>query len=153
MNVLDFKLFVETRLSDVVTIIGDKTLFEKQPVKDDDFLKFKTISKRVNNNKIRLSLTWNHSLKHDLIKRFHERTNLQTIHELNSLLSKGLDELFTEHFYEIRFDGRYALWFSEYNISIIIDTEKEKDHFNILTIVHGIPRMNEHCTIELKSKI
>lgn len=140
-NLLDYKLFVEVRLSDVASIIGDKNLFDTD-ISDDDFLKFKTISKRINNEKIRLTLTWNHTLQHDLIKRIYERTNLKSVSELNTLLSNGLDELYINHLSYIDTANRYSLWFSEYDISIIVDIEYDKNNINIITILHGKSTQN-----------
>lgn len=151
-NSLDYNLFVEVRLSDVATIIGDKNLFDTD-ISDDDFLKFKTISKRINKEKIRLTLNWNHTLQHDLIKRIHERTSLKSISELNSLLSNGLDELYINYLNYIDSNNRYSLWFSEYDISIIVDIEYDKNNINIITILHGESTQNVKNIIELKSTI
>jgi len=134
-------LFVEVRLSDVASIIGDKNLFDTD-ISDDDFLKFKTISKRINNEKIRF----------DLIKRINERTSLKSVSELNILLSNGLDELYINYLSYIDTTNRYSLWFSEYNISIIVDIEYDK-YRNIITILHGKSTQNVKNIIELKSTI
>lgn len=151
-KLLNYKLFLEARLSDVTTIIGDKNLFDTN-ISDDDFLKFKTISKRIENKKIRLNLYWNHTLTHDLMKRINERTSLKSISELNSLLSNGLDELYINYLEYINSDNRYALWFSEYDISIITDIEYSKNNINIITIIHGNNAQTVKNIIELKSTI
>lgn len=151
-KILDYKLFVEVRLSDVVTIIGNNVTFDVN-IPDDTFLKFKTISKRINREKIRLFLTWNHTLQHDLLKRINERTSLKFTTELNSLLSNGLDELYVNYVNYIKSNNRYSLWFSEYNISIIVDIEYNKNKINIVTILYGKSTQNVKNTIELKSTI
>lgn len=151
-NLLKYKLFVEVRLSDVTTIIGDKNLFDIN-ISDDDFLKFKTISKRINNKKIRLTINWNHTLQHDMIKRIHERTSLKSVSELNSLISNGLDELYINYLNHINSNNRYSLWFSEYNISIIVDIEYNKNNINVISILHGKSIQNVKYIIELKSLI
>jgi len=152
MKLLNYNLFVEVRLSDIATIIGTGITFDTN-VPDDTFLKFKTISKRINNKKIRLSLNWNHTLQHDLIKRIKERTNLKSTNELNTLLSNGLDELYTNYMEYVDSSNRYSLWFSEYDISIIVDIELNKNNINIITILHGKSTQNVKNIIELKSTI
>ena len=150
-NILNYELFLEVRLSDISTIIGDKDLFNNN-ISDDYFLKFKTISNRINNKKIRLSIKWNHTLKHDLIKRIYERTSLKSIKELNFLLNNGLDELYKNNVTYIS-NNRFSLWFSEYDISIIVDIEYDRNNINIITILHGKATQNVKNIIELKSTL
>lgn len=152
-HIHNYELFVEARLSDIVNIIGTGITFDNSKSFNDNFLRYKTISKRINNKKIRLNIMWNHTLKHDLIKRIEERTNLHNIDELNSLLDNGLDELYLYNLNYIKDKNRYSLWFSEYNFSIIVDIRANEFLINVITIVPGMITHNVKNIIELKSTI
>ena len=153
MRILNFKLFNEARLSDISIIKGTGVTFSDQEIiNTDNFIKNKTISKRIDNKKIRLDINWNHTIKHDLIKRFKERTSLKNITELNTLISKGLDELFINNYDYIKNNGKYSLWFSEYNFTIIVDISNNLN-INIITILPGQKTINVKNIIELKTKI
>jgi dynactin complex subunit len=152
-KLLSYELFLEARLSDITTIIGNSNIINNVDHNDVDFIKFKTINKRINNKKIRLSIKWNHTLKHNLIDRLYNRTNIKSISELNEIISKGLDELFLYNSEYITESNRYSLWFSEYNISIIIDLDNEMDNINIITILNGNCTQNVKNIIELKSTL
>lgn len=138
----------EVRLSDIVNIKGTGLTYSN--VTDTcKFLKFKTISNRINNNRIRLNISWYDNNHHNLTRRLKERTNLKSIGELNSLLSKGLDEIYKDDDF---CDGLYSLWFSEYNFSIIINKDN-KDIF-VKTILQGRRKTDKlGKTIELKSTL
>ncbi len=152
MNYLyNYNIFIEARLSDVASIYGTGLTFDSNDDIDNKFLKFKTISNRIDNKKIRLTIDWNHNLKHDLVKRIKERTNFKNISELNNLVSNGLDELYIYNYNYIKTNGKYSLWFSEYDISIIIDINNII--INIITIIKGKITINVKNIIELKSTI
>ena len=145
-----FNIFEEVRLSDVANIIGGHIEFDDDD--DNKFLKFKTISKRINNKKIRLSINWNHSLKHDLLKKLKERTSFKNISELNDLIEKGLDELFIKNINYID-NNTYSLWFSEYNFSVITNINLKNSEINIITILQGQVAYNVKNVIEIKSTL
>lgn len=153
-HIKSYLLFNEARLSDVVKIIGNNGLFNvNTDINDDDFLKYKTISKRdFNNKKIRLNINWNDTERHDLKKRILERTTIKHISEINKLISDGLDELYGEYYEYIKEDGEYSLWYSEYNFSIII---KIIYNVNIIikTILAGQRTENVKNIIEIKTKL
>ena len=72
--------------------------------------------------------------------------------ELNTLISKGLDELFINNYDYIKNNGKYSLWFSEYNFTIIVDISNNLN-INIITILPGQKTINVKNIIELKTKI
>ena len=144
----DYKLFLEVRLSDVASIIGTGITFDEDI--NDKFLKYKTISKRIDKNKIRIEIHWFHTIEHDIIKKLKDRTSLNSISELNFLLDKALDELYLNYDFLNKI-GTYSIWFSEYDFSIIIDFKKQ--NINIITIKHGLVSYNVRDVIELKTKL
>lgn len=123
--------------------------FNNKELRDENFLKFKTISKRINGEKLRLKISWNDTIKHDLVKRLDDRTNLKSISELNDLLENGLDELYIKNYSYIIHNDRYSLWFSEYDFSVIVDIYN--DQINIVTIIPKMTTYNVRNVIELKS--
>ena len=158
MRIHKYNKFVEARLGDIATIYSnDPHIFNNEIIDDkDNFIKYKTLSNRINNKKVRLEIEWNHTLKHDLIRRIKERTNLKSIDELNILVDNGLDELFSENYPYISFSGRYSLWFSEYNFSIIVSINhinQTTKKINIITLVPAKASGSVINIIELKSSI
>ena len=129
MIITKFKLFLEARLSDLLTIKGDSDLSkELSKIKDSEFnmtknlVKFITLKKRVNNKKIQFELSWNDTAKHDLVKRIKERTSFRSIEEFNQYFKSEFNTIFPDMVgKELHSSGRYSLYSYEYNFSIIID--------------------------------
>ena len=148
---LKYNLFNEARLSDVYTKIGTGLTYNVVQDYSDELKKFKTISKRINGVKLRINIFWHDTLKHDIRERIKTRTTIKTIEEFNKLVDNGLEELYiknTQYFYK---NGKYSLWFSEYDFSFIV--VKENNNLTFITIIPGMNTNNVINTIELKSTI
>ena len=144
-------LFNEARLGDISKIIGNNELFNEEQNNDSEFIKYKTISKRIDNKKLRLNIIWNDRIDHNIEQKIINRTPLKNKNELNILLDKGLDELYINFYDFIKDNGTYSLWFSEYNFCLI--TNIEKNNITIVTILSGQIDNNVKNIIELKSTI
>lgn len=124
-----YKLFVEARLSDVLNIKGDSDLAnELNKIKDAEFdiskklVRFITLKKRVNNKKIQFELFWNDTAKHNLIKRIKERTSFNSVEDFNQYFKGEFNKIFPDMVgKELYSTGKYSLYSTEYNFTIIID--------------------------------
>ncbi len=139
MILTKFKLFCEARLADLVNIKGEGDLAKNlQSIKDAEFdftqrlVKFITLKKRVNNKKIQFEINWNNSAKHDLVKRVNDRTSFGSVEDFNQYFKGEFNRIFPDMVgKEIYVSGRYSLYSTEYNFSIIMN-------FNIDEYADGI---------------
>ena len=123
-----FQLFIEARLSDVLNIKGDGDLVKQMTkIKDAEFdinkklVRFITLKKRVNNKKIRFEIEWNDSATHNLVKRIQERTSFNSVEEFNQYFKDQFNKIFPDMVgKELLSSGRYSLYSSEYNFTIIM---------------------------------
>lgn len=146
----NFKSFLEARLSSILNLKGKSELYDElKNIKDAEFdsskklVKLITLSKRVNNKKIQFLINWNDTATHDLIKRIKDRTSFSSIEEFNNYFKDELNKVLPDMIgKEIHTTGRYNLYSSEYNFSIIISFNIEnyiKNIFsiNVITILPG----------------
>lgn len=134
-----FKLFLEARLSDILNIKGDSELASQmKKIKDAEFdlskklVKFITLKKRVNNKKIQFEIFWNDTATHNLTKRIQDRTSFISVEEFNQYFKDEFNKIFPDMVgKELYTTGRYTLYSSEYNFSIIM-------YFNIDEYADGI---------------
>lgn len=139
MIITKFKLFLEARLVDLLKIKGEGDLVDSiKSIKDAEFdltkrlVRFITLRKRVGKNKIQFEINWNHTAKHDLVKRINERTSFGSVEDFNKYFKKEFNKIFPDMVgKEIYISGRYSLYSTEYNFSIIIN-------FNIEEYTDGI---------------
>ena len=145
-----FQLFIEARLSDVLNIKGDGDLVKQMTkIKDAEFdvnkklVRFITLKKRVNNKKIRFEIEWNDSATHNLVKRIQERTSFNSVEEFNQYFKDQFNKIFPDMVgKELLSSGRYSLYSSEYNFTIIMhfDIDEYSDgiyEVRIITILPG----------------
>lgn len=145
-----FQLFIEARLSDVLNIKGDGDLVKQMTkIKDTEFdvnkklVRFITLKKRVNNKKIQFEIEWNDSAKHNLVKRIQERTSFNSVEEFNQYFKDQFNKIFPDMVgKELLSSGRYSLYSSEYNFTIIMhfDIDEYSDgiyEVRIITILPG----------------
>ena len=145
-----FQLFIEARLSDVLNIKGDGDLVKQMTkIKDAEFdinkklVRFITLKKRVNNKKIRFEIEWNDSATHNLVKRIQERTSFNSVEEFNQYFKDQFNQIFPDMVgKELLSSGRYSLYSSEYNFTIIMhfDIDEYSDgiyEVRIITILPG----------------
>lgn len=129
MLIKSYKLFLEARLADILNIKGDSDLAkELTKIKDADFdisrklVKFITPKKRVNNKKIQFEILWNDSAKHSIIKRVRERTSFNSVDEFNNYFKEEFNKIFPDMVgKELYSTGKYSLYSTEYNFTIIMD--------------------------------
>ena len=145
-----FQLFIEARLSDVLNVKGDGDLVKQMTkIKDAEFdvnkklVRFITLKKRVNNKKIRFEIEWNDSATHNLVKRIQERTSFNSVEEFNQYFKDQFNKIFPDMVgKELLSSGRYSLYSSEYNFTIIMhfDIDEYSDgiyEVRIITILPG----------------
>jgi hypothetical protein len=129
MIIKNYKLFLEARLADLLKIKGEGDLAkELSKIKDAEFdiskklVRFITLKKRVNNKKIQFEILWNDSAKHNLVKRIKERTSFNSVEEFNDYFKGEFNKLFPDMVgKELFITGKYSLYSTEYNFTIIID--------------------------------
>lgn len=129
MIIKKYKLFVEARLADLLNIKGDSDLAkELTKIKDAEFdiskklVRFITLKKRVNNKKIQFEIEWNDSATHNLIKRIKERTSFNSVEDFNQYFKTEFNKIFPDMVgKEIYVTGKYSLYSTEYNFTIILD--------------------------------
>ena len=144
-----FQLFIEARLSDVLNIKGDGDLVKQMTkIKDTEFdvnkklVRFITLKKRVNNKKIRFEIEWNDSATHNLVKRIQERTSFNSVEEFNQYFKDQFNKIFPDMVgKELLSSGRYSLYSSEYNFTIIMhfDIDEYSDGIYEVRIVTILP--------------
>jgi len=139
----------EARLSDLLRVTGDKndlhTYIEKEKSKefeiDRELPTQLTLKKRYNNKKIKVYFNWFDNSKHDLKKRIKERTNFRTITEFAEEFNKSINYILPDELGDgISENGRYAINFSEYNITIIFSInldnfDSQQIDINIITVL------------------
>lgn len=129
MIIKNYKLFVEARLADLLNVKGDSDLAkELTKIKDAEFdiskklVRFITLKKRVNNKKIQFEILWNDSAKHNLIKRIKERTSFNSVEDFNNYFKEEFNKIFPDMVgKELYSTGKYSLYSTEYNFTIILD--------------------------------
>jgi hypothetical protein len=144
-----FKLFVEARLSDVLNIKGDSELASELKRKQDtefDFsqklTKFVTLKRRIGNKKIQFEILWYNTATHSILKRIKDRTSFVSVEEFNELFKSSINQILPEKIGKEIFTGRYSMYSSEYNLSIIFnfnidDFSNGKYQLSIITILPG----------------
>jgi hypothetical protein len=151
MNVITkFELFCEARLGHLANIKGDddlaKSLKDLQTAEFDltkKLVKFITLSKRVNNKKVRFEINWNDTASHNLIKRISDRTSFGSVEEFNQYFKKEFCKIFPDMVgKELYLNGRYSLYSKEYNFTIIMyfnldEYASEIYDVDIITILPG----------------
>lgn len=124
-----YELFLEARLADLVKIKGESDLSkELTKIKDAEFdiskklVRFITLKKRVNNKKIQFEIVWNDTAKHNLVKRIQERTSFNSVDDFNQYFKDQFNRMFPDMVgKDLYITGKYSLYSTEYNFSIIID--------------------------------
>jgi hypothetical protein len=144
-----FKLFLEARLSDILNIKGDSELASQmKKIKDAEFdlskklVKFITLKKRVNNKKIQFEIFWNDTATHNLTKRIQDRTSFISVEEFNQYFKNEFNKIFPDMVgKELYTTGRYTLYSSEYNFSIIMyfDIDEYTDGIYEVKVVTILP--------------
>jgi hypothetical protein len=144
-----FKLFIEARLSDILNIKGDSELASQmKKIKDAEFdlskklVKFITLKKRVNNKKIQFEIFWNDTATHNLTKRIQDRTSFISVEEFNQYFKNEFNKIFPDMVgKELYTTGRYTLYSSEYNFSIIMyfDIDEYTDGIYEVKVVTILP--------------
>ena len=150
MIITKFKLFCEARLADLVSIKGEGDLVKNlQAIKDAEFdltkklVRFITIKKRVNNKKIQFEINWNNSASHNLVKRIDDRTSFGSVEDFNQYFKSEFNKIFPDMIgKDIYVSGRYSLYSTEYDFSIIMnfDIDEYADgiyEVDIITILPG----------------
>lgn len=150
MILTKFKLFVEARLADVLSIKGESDFAsELSRMKDAEFsfekklTRFITLKKRLGNKKIQFELSYYDTAKHSLLNRIKNRSSFNSVEEFNEFLKKAINQVFPDKIgKEIFSTGRYSLYSPEFNLSVIIsfnieDFTNGKYQLIIVTILPG----------------
>ena len=145
-----FDIFLESRLSDnLKKLSGEGDLFNqiKQESERDfeierDLIKYITLKKRISNKKVRFKIEYFDIVKHNIKQRIKDRTSFKNIEEFNNIIEDMLNYLFPDNIQEMCVDGKYAVYFEEYNFTIIFgfklnDYLNSNYNLNIITIILG----------------
>ena len=146
----------ENRLSDVLTSVSgiDKSMvnrfnFEKnRKFTEDRALPTQTtLKKRYNNKKVKVWFEWNHNVKHNLINRIGNRTNLKSVEEFTELFIDAMNTILPDYIgYLINGNDTYAVYMEEDNISVIfyinlngLLNKSNVINVDVKTVLTGIP--------------
>lgn len=161
MIIKNYNLFLEARLFDLVNLKSDKSDIEKaiKSYQEMDFdfssklIKYITLNKRRNGEKIRMIIEWNHDAEHDLQKRIQNRTSFKTIDEFNEYFTSVINKLFPDKIGDTIFSsGKYSIYDRELNITISIafnidDYLSKKYKLTVVTILPG--RKSDNKTVKI----
>ena len=161
MVIKNYNLFLEARLFDLVNLRSDKSDIEKaiKSYQEMDFdfssklIKYITLNKRRNGEKIRMIIEWNHDAEHDLQKRIQNRTSFKTIDEFNEYFTSVINKLFPDKIGDVIFrSGKYSIYDRELNITISIafniDDYLSKNYkLTVVTILPG--RKSDNKTVKI----
>ena len=139
-----FKLFVEARLADLLNIKGDSDFAkELTNIKDKEFDVSANLPTQIDlESGDILKIRWNDTATHNLVKKIKERTTFASVEDFISYLQKKLCEIFPYKIGKELFQsGRYTIYLKEYNISIIIgfDLNRNMENYfiDVITILPG----------------
>lgn len=141
----NYKTFCEAKLSDLLRVKGDSDLSnELNKIKDKEFdLTQKLPRKIILDNDSLLRISWYDTVKHDLVKKIKERTSFSSIDHFIEYLKEKLIDIFPYMLGKELFrSGRYSIFLEEYNISIIIEFDLNKNmndnyFIGIITVLPG----------------
>jgi hypothetical protein len=149
MKIFNYIKFIEAKLSDISKFKLDPSkkssdeFLKKITYKnlnDVNFKKFLTPKKYYNGKKTQWKLKWYHDMNHDLIDRISSRTSIKSISEFNDIFTDSINRLIPDYLIsgEIEKNGRYSIYLSEYNISLIINLDIIKHEIMTISIVSGL---------------
>jgi hypothetical protein len=145
MRILNFNLFCEARLGDLVNIKGEGDLSDQlKKIKNTEFDVSQKLPTQITleSGQI-LKVKWNDTFTHNLVKRIKERTSFTDIEHFIEYLSEKFTEIFPWMVgKELLSSGKYSIYLKEYNISIIIGFDLKRNmgenyFINILTVLPG----------------
>jgi hypothetical protein len=145
MRILNFELFCEARLGDLVNIKGKGDLSDQlKKLKEVEFDLSQKLPKQITleSDQI-LKVNWHDTATHNLVKRIKERTSFRDIDHFIEYLSKKFTDIFPWMVgKELLNSGKYSIYLKEYKISIIIGFDLKRNmgenyFINILTVLPG----------------
>lgn len=143
--IANFETFLEARLADLVNIKGFGQLSDElNKAKNQEF----DITKNLPNsimleNKSFLKIKWYDTVLHNLVKRLKDRTSFASVDHFIEFFTDKMNLVFPWMIgKELNKKGRYTIYLKEYNISIIIEFDLEKNmgrnyFINVVTILPG----------------
>lgn len=145
MLIKKYNLFVEARLSDILNIKGESELAKQiAKIKEEEFDTLQELPNQINlDNESTLRINWYDTASHNLVQKIKERTTFASINHFVEYLQKKLTEVFPYMLGKELFkSGRYTIYLKEYNVSIIIGFDLNKNmgksyYINIITILPG----------------
>jgi len=146
----------EARFSDIITSVSgeDESMVNRfEFEKNRKFTENRalptqtTLKKRYNNKKVKVWFEWNHNIKHNLISRIGNRTNLKSVKEFTELFIGAMNTILPDYIgYLINGNDTYAVYLEEDNISIIfyINLNGLLNNSNVInvdvkTVLTGLP--------------
>jgi len=150
--ITNFEKYNEARFSDVSKLsLGNGELYTQLKSEidrefdiDKKLIKYITLNKRINSQKIRFIVDYYNTAKHDIYLKLKERTSFKSVEEFNDLLKNMLNFLIPDKLDELFRSGKYAVYFVEHNISIIFNFDindylKEEPYIKIKTLISQLP--------------
>jgi hypothetical protein len=158
MIIKKYTLFLEARLADLITNLKGDSDFASQisKAKEEEFDLKKKLPKEIKlDSDSKLNLNWYNTATHDLVKKIKERTSfgsvdhfIECVQEIFSLIFPSMcgKELYKK--------GRYSIYSKEYDISIIVEFDLNRNmainyEISIITILPGKKGNNIIKFIEL----
>lgn len=147
MIIKKYKLFLEASLKDLLKLSGnsDSELAKQMAkIKEEEFNLLQKLPKQIKlDNDSTLKVNWYDTASHNLVQKIKERTAFASINHFTEYLQKKLTEVFPYMLGKELFKtGRYTIYLKEYNVSIIIGFDLNKNlgksyFINIITILPG----------------
>lgn len=161
MVITKFKLFCEAKLGQVMKLnINKESDVSKQLQKksEEKYDLTKDLPKLIKlYNGISLNIKWFNTAAHDINQRISERTSFVNLDDFIDALRLELSEVFPEKIGKDLFkSGKYSIYLEEYNISLIIvfDLNKNIDSYfiEVITVLPGKKGTDVVKIIEISSK-
>ena len=113
------KLFVESKLGNVVTIFGNNNIkiLDKKDFDNDELIK--EIKLENFGDKI-IHIKWNHTDKHNIKNKIRDRSQIFNVSEFNDIFTKTIIDLFDNQFNNIkRGTDEYDIRLNDSNLDIL----------------------------------
>ena len=137
-----YKKFLEARVEDnFKTDNEDFKKYQNREFNDDiKLINYIVLDKT---NKI-LHIKWYHTKQHSIVERIKNRTNFKSISEFNECFENIVNDLFKNHFYEIKEEFvNYNIYLQNRKISIIVNIDynnlfENNTILDVRTIINGL---------------
>lgn len=161
MRISDYKSFCEARLGDLLNIKGATASEFAKSIKTAAEKKFNIKEKlprfiKLENGSV-VEFDWYDTASHNLIKRIADRTGFVSVEDFVDCIKFELSSVFPDMIgKELYNTGRYTLYLEEYNISLIVEFDLNRNmgknfFISVITILGGRRGEEVEEIIDVKS--